>query len=134
MLYQSCPNFSRVMVFSRPVLYGLFQCLCQCQSVSLSTLSNILECVWWWWCFIMAHVPKTSRASGVQAEGSDFEGTIKLCKHWIFMIGVPNIAKLVIINSIHQIASSCFPGKLLLCYARLCLNVIVFNWNYGEVY
>ena len=52
----------------------------------------------------------------------------------IFMIGVPNIAKSVLINSIHQIALSCFPGKLLLCYTRLCLNVIVFRWNYGEVY
>ena len=52
----------------------------------------------------------------------------------VSMIGVPNIAKSVLINSIHQIASSCFPGKLLPCYARLCLNVIVFKWNYGEVY
>ena len=32
----------------------------------------------------------------------------------IFMIGIPNIAKPVLIISIHQIASSCFPVKLLL--------------------
>ena len=81
LLYQSCPNFSRVLVFSRPVLYCLFQYLCQCQSVSLSALPNILECVWWWWCFIMVHVPKASWASGVQAEGSDFKGSYSTYFH-----------------------------------------------------
>ncbi|XP_030925546.1 uncharacterized protein LOC115952506 [Quercus lobata] len=36
----------------------------------------------------------------------------------IFMIGVPNIAKSVLINSIHQIASPCFPGEDEVCYCR----------------
>ena len=40
LLYQPCPIFSRIMVFSRPVLYFLLQCQCrcqcQCQSVFLS--------------------------------------------------------------------------------------------------
>nr|POF19069.1 short integuments 2, mitochondrial [Quercus suber] len=36
----------------------------------------------------------------------------------IFMVGVPNVTKSVLINSIHQIASSCFPGEDEACYCR----------------
>uniref|UniRef100_A0A7N2R774 G domain-containing protein n=1 Tax=Quercus lobata TaxID=97700 RepID=A0A7N2R774_QUELO len=36
----------------------------------------------------------------------------------IFMIGVSNIAKSVLINSIRQIASSCFPGEDEVCYCH----------------
>ena len=34
----------------------------------------------------------------------------------VLVVGVPNVGKSALINSIHQIASSRFPGKLLLCF------------------
>ena len=65
-------------------------------------------------CLIMVHVLKASWACGVQAEGSDFKGTHYTC--FVLVVGVPNVGKSALINLIHQIASSRFPGKLLLCF------------------
>lgn len=37
----------------------------------------------------------------------------------VLVVGVPNVGKSALINSIHQIASSYFPGKMLLYIASL---------------
>ncbi|KAH7557241.1 hypothetical protein JRO89_XS11G0082600 [Xanthoceras sorbifolium] len=45
----------------------------------------------------------------------------------VMVVGVPNVGKSALINSIHQIALSRFPGKMLLClvtYDRIVLNNI----------
>ena len=34
----------------------------------------------------------------------------------VLVVGVPNVGQSALINLIHQIASSRFPGKLLLCF------------------
>nr|POE73546.1 short integuments 2, mitochondrial [Quercus suber] len=55
----------------------------------------------------------------------------------VLVVGVPNVGKSSLINLIHQIVSSCFPGKLLLCFcyyvsAGSWLDVIFLKWNCGE--
>ena len=40
----------------------------------------------------------------------------------VLVVGVPNIGKSSLINSIHQIVSSCFPGKLLLCFCWIMVG------------
>ena len=43
----------------------------------------------------------------------------------VMVVGVPNVGKSALINSIHQLASSQFPGKLLLYFASLQRDVII---------
>ena len=59
----------------------------------------------------------------------------------VLVIGVPNVGKSALINSIHQIASSRFGGKLLLCFLismvgcpclELNNNGFVFNCSAAE--
>ena len=40
----------------------------------------------------------------------------------VLVIGVPNVGKSSLIYLIHQIVSSCFPGKLLLCFCWIMVG------------
>jgi GTP-binding protein EngB required for normal cell division len=43
----------------------------------------------------------------------------------VMVVGVPNVGKSALINSIHQLALSQFPGKLLPYFASLRRDVII---------
>lgn len=47
----------------------------------------------------------------------------------VMVVGVPNVGKSALINSIHQIATSRFPGKFLLGSMPLLLCWIINKWN-----
>ena len=40
----------------------------------------------------------------------------------VLVVRVPNVGKSSLINSIHQIVSFCFPGKLLLCFCWIMVG------------
>ena len=40
----------------------------------------------------------------------------------VLVVGVPNVGKSSLINLIHQIVSSCFPGKLLQCFCWIMVG------------
>jgi hypothetical protein len=83
------------------------------------------------WCIFMVHVPKLLELVEFKLkEVISREPTLL-----VMVVGVPNVGKSALINSIHQIASQ-FPGKMLLYFASLWWDVIVLThhwWNYGSL-
>ena len=75
----------------------------------------------------MVHVPKATEFK--LKEVISREPTIL-----VLVGGVPNVVKSSLINLIHQIVSSCFPGMLLLCFCWIMVGCIVLKWNCGEGY
>ena len=45
----------------------------------------------------------------------------------VMVVGVPNVGKSALINSIHQIALSRFPGKMLLSFLLIQYDVMFFE-------
>ena len=63
----------------------------------------------------MVHVPKATEFK--LKEVISREPTLL-----VLVGGVPNVGKSSLINLIHQIVSSCFPGKLLLCFCWIMVG------------
>ena len=63
----------------------------------------------------MVHVPKATKFKLKEEISS--EPTLH-----VLVGGVPNVGKSSLINLIHQIVSSCFLGKLLLCFCWIMVG------------